>query len=331
MERSHFVVLSHGVESPFGSLCDMDFIVEALRKKEIFKNAKIISTQVNIGASGDGIDIGGLRIADEIESVVNQAITSPNYDGRKFLFSFIGHSLGGLYGRYCMGELYRRGLFDSILEPVSFLTIATPHLGSKKKLRPQIREMQYEFIEDISHAWWPGNTMDQLLYEDATEPSPFSPLSSSSPMFAEEYQYLHHKGLPLLYRMTLPQSFFYKALSLFRSRTAIAAVRWDMLVPFCSSLLTFSNPFYKMGDYKLDNKISVKDGFEDEVSKNLGSIVGMSKFTVSGNEHWQLLPSMKTKRLEKFQYRKTCISSEFPETTMVLDVESLQNLQSLEW
>jgi hypothetical protein len=23
-------------------------------------------------------------------------------------FSFIGHSLGGLYGRYCLGELYRR-------------------------------------------------------------------------------------------------------------------------------------------------------------------------------------------------------------------------------
>ena len=36
---------------------------------------------------------------------------------------------------------------------------------------------------------------------------------------------------------------------------------FSLQVPFCSSLLTFSNPFYKMGDYKLDNKISVKDGF----------------------------------------------------------------------
>jgi len=53
----------------------------------------------------DGIDAGGIRLADEIEEIAN---------GLPYLkkISLIGHSLGGLYVRYCIGVLYSRGFFE---------------------------------------------------------------------------------------------------------------------------------------------------------------------------------------------------------------------------
>lgn len=62
--------------------------------------------------------------------------------------SFIAHSVGGLVARYAIGRLYRppekepvqdlinKGKVDSIgticgLEATNFITVATPHLGSR--------------------------------------------------------------------------------------------------------------------------------------------------------------------------------------------------------
>lgn len=46
--------------------------------------------------------------------------------------SFVAHSLGGLFQRYAIGDLYKTE--DSTiagLEPVTFITMATPHLGMR--------------------------------------------------------------------------------------------------------------------------------------------------------------------------------------------------------
>ncbi len=43
--------------------------------------------------------------------------------------SFVGYSLGGLICRYAVGHLAAVGYFDSV-QPVNFITIASPHLGS---------------------------------------------------------------------------------------------------------------------------------------------------------------------------------------------------------
>jgi hypothetical protein len=96
-----------------------------------------------------GIDLGGKRLADEVRQIVRQT------KGLKRI-SFLAHSLGGLFSRYAIADLYRlndksQGEVDisngshfqgysnarSIhckaklagLEPVNFITIATPHLG----------------------------------------------------------------------------------------------------------------------------------------------------------------------------------------------------------
>lgn len=60
--------------------------------------------------------------------------------------SFISHSVGGLVARYAIGKLYKpptEGSREELLaneeskgsiaglEPVNFITVATPHLGSR--------------------------------------------------------------------------------------------------------------------------------------------------------------------------------------------------------
>lgn len=54
--------------------------------------------------------------------------------------SFVAHSLGGLVARYAIGKLYENDASNSEqlndasiagLQPVNFITFATPHLGSR--------------------------------------------------------------------------------------------------------------------------------------------------------------------------------------------------------
>ncbi|KAL5210423.1 hypothetical protein ABZP36_006046 [Zizania latifolia] len=96
----------------------------------------------------DGVDVMGRRLAEEVVSVVN---SRPEL--RKI--SFVAHSLGGLIARYAIALLYKsstpmdsqeehekhatdcssnqpidRGKIAG-LEPINFVTFATPHLGTR--------------------------------------------------------------------------------------------------------------------------------------------------------------------------------------------------------
>ncbi|ONM04410.1 alpha/beta-Hydrolases superfamily protein [Zea mays] len=89
----------------------------------------------------DGVDLMGERLANEVLSVVEQR------RGVKKI-SFVAHSLGGLVARYAIGRLYEpnsrrkssggESRDDVVhlnghiagLEPMNFITFASPHLGS---------------------------------------------------------------------------------------------------------------------------------------------------------------------------------------------------------
>ncbi|KAI7732013.1 hypothetical protein M8C21_016850, partial [Ambrosia artemisiifolia] len=88
----------------------------------------------------DGVDVMGERLSEEVLEVIKQ---KPNL--RKI--SFVAHSVGGLVARYAIGRLYRppQENTDNLsvenceeakptiggLIPVNFITVATPHLGSR--------------------------------------------------------------------------------------------------------------------------------------------------------------------------------------------------------
>ncbi|KAK1607640.1 hypothetical protein QYE76_031313 [Lolium multiflorum] len=89
----------------------------------------------------DGVDLMGERLANEVLSVVEQR------RGVKKI-SIVAHSLGGLVARYAIGRLYERNIrikspvgnsrnegerlegLIAGLEPMNFITFASPHLGS---------------------------------------------------------------------------------------------------------------------------------------------------------------------------------------------------------
>ena len=56
--------------------------------------------------TNDGIDLGGLRIANEL-----CALFEKRYAAGPYRLHFIGHSLGGLYLRAAFFYLHRRGFF----------------------------------------------------------------------------------------------------------------------------------------------------------------------------------------------------------------------------
>eukprot|EP01087_Luapelamoeba_hula_P009965 TRINITY_DN2607_c0_g1_i1.p1 TRINITY_DN2607_c0_g1~~TRINITY_DN2607_c0_g1_i1.p1 ORF type:complete len:313 (-),score=41.12 TRINITY_DN2607_c0_g1_i1:97-1035(-) len=68
------------------------------------------------------------------DETTNTKTTPKARSGRPMLFSIIGHSLGGLYSRFCIGKLYEWGFFNHFT-PVNFVTFASPHLGSRRPPR----------------------------------------------------------------------------------------------------------------------------------------------------------------------------------------------------
>ncbi|KAM0939252.1 putative alpha/Beta hydrolase, lipase [Dioscorea sansibarensis] len=137
----HLVIMVNGL---VGSAEDWRFAAEQFVKKI---PTKVIVHRSECNSSRltfDGVDLMGERLADEVMSVVN------NRRGVQKI-SFVAHSLGGLIARYAIGRLYEAGsVVESSLhvgnhsvkgkghegriaglEPMNFITFATPHLGSR--------------------------------------------------------------------------------------------------------------------------------------------------------------------------------------------------------
>jgi hypothetical protein len=89
----------------------------------------VLNSDVNAGnRTYDGVDVCGTRLAQ----LVQERLQQEEEAGRRVVkISFVGYSLGGLICRYAVGKLYAAGVFDSV-QPMNFITVATPHLGSFK-------------------------------------------------------------------------------------------------------------------------------------------------------------------------------------------------------
>ncbi|KAK1285513.1 hypothetical protein QJS10_CPB20g01397 [Acorus calamus] len=135
----HLVVMVNGI---MGSATDWKFaadqFINTLPDKVIVQCSERNVAKLTL----DGVDVMGQRLAEEVMEVINQ-----RPELRKI--SFISHSVGGLVARYTIGRLYRppkRKLTDEAseticdeetrgtiygLEAMNFITVATPHLGSR--------------------------------------------------------------------------------------------------------------------------------------------------------------------------------------------------------
>ncbi|CAL1405577.1 unnamed protein product [Linum trigynum] len=135
----HLVIMVHGI---LGSSNDWKYAAERFVRNLPDKVFVHCSEKNMYRLTLDGVDVMGERLAQEVLEVIQK---NPNLQK----ISFVAHSVGGLVARYAIGRLYRGPREDDAegpnanpnkeqpratiggLEAVNFITVATPHLGSR--------------------------------------------------------------------------------------------------------------------------------------------------------------------------------------------------------
>ncbi|KAJ1409507.1 putative serine esterase-domain-containing protein [Ochromonadaceae sp. CCMP2298] len=196
LQSDHLVVLSHGI---MGNRNDLLYLSQKLEEKGCVVLRSIANEVLQ---SLNGIQTGGRNLAKEIEAL--QAL-QPNLKR----ISFVGNSMGGLYARYAIKELFESGSRRiATLEPYFFMTIATPHLGVR----------DYTFLDEygVTAPSFLKNLVARTLKQTGREL--FSIDASRS-------QRLH-----LLFRMATEAQFLLP-LKAFATRRLYANLNLDLVVP----------------------------------------------------------------------------------------------------
>ncbi|KAK4711045.1 hypothetical protein R3W88_005558 [Solanum pinnatisectum] len=254
-EPEHLLVLVHGI---LASPSDWTYVQAELRRR-LGRNFLIYASSCNtFTKTFTGIDGAGKRLADEVRLVVKKK------EGLKKI-SFLAHSLGGLIARYALGVLYSSdncneqsndavtstsanlkpvgslniGLIAG-LEPVNFITLATPHLGVRGK-----NQLPFLFglpiLEKLAAPIAPifvGQTGSQLFLTDGKPTKP-----------------------PLLLRMAsdCDDGKFISALGAFKWRVLYANVSYDHMVGWRTSSIRRETELVKPPWRSLDGYKHVVD------------------------------------------------------------------------
>ncbi|XP_010549399.1 PREDICTED: putative lipase YOR059C isoform X2 [Tarenaya hassleriana] len=248
-EPEHLLVLVHGI---LASPSDWIY-VEAELKRRLGRKFLIYASSSNtFTKTFGGIDGAGKRLAEEVMQVVQKS------KGLKKV-SFLAHSLGGLFARYAVAVLHSpaipqpgddcssdsgnsqplRGRIAG-LEPINFITLATPHLGVRGR-----KQLPFLFgvpiLEKLAAPIAPvfvGRTGSQLFLTDGKPDKP-----------------------PLLLRMASDGEDlkFVYALGSFRCRIVYANVSYDHMVGWRTSSIRRENELFKPPRRSLDGYKHVVD------------------------------------------------------------------------
>ena len=202
----------------------------------------------------------------------------------------IGHSLGGLFCRFAIGPLSQWEEFDR-LELCNFITLATPHLGTR---RPNS-----SFINTVIDTWTRNVlsiTGQQLLLED-------SAFSSSKPLLAH---------------LADPNSMFFKTLARFKRRVLYANLIGDFQVAYSTSSIRH-NPHPAPSDltFHPDWPVIVNSSFSSlsvpsTCSENFNVSSSSSSSSSSSFLDIQVLENHSTNCTSESQTSNTNVSSSFP-------------------
>ncbi|XAR71829.1 hypothetical protein NMG60_11018264 [Bertholletia excelsa] len=178
----HLVVMVHGI---LGSPMDWKFGAEQFVRMLPDKVFVHCSQRNTAKLTLDGIDVMGERLAEEVLEVIKQ---KPNL----CKISFVAHSVGGVVSRFAIGRLFRpstrkssenllsksfeeesRGTIGG-LEPMNFITVASPHLGSRgnKQVPFLFGLTALEKVAGRVVYWIFGRTGQQLFLTDNDDGKP---------------------------------------------------------------------------------------------------------------------------------------------------------------
>ncbi|KAJ8513657.1 hypothetical protein OPV22_004091 [Ensete ventricosum] len=233
----HLVVMVHGI---LGSTADWKFAADQFVKMLPDKVIVHCSERNMYGLTLDGVDVMGERLAEEVTEVINKW---PDLQR----ISFIAHSVGGLVARYAIGRLYRPPERKSLEEPLdtlcddskrgticglqamNFITVATPHLGSRgnKQVPFLLGVTAIEKVASCVIHWIFRRTGKHLFLTDNDEGKP-----------------------PLLQRMVedCDDLHFMSALQAFKRRVVYSNVGYDHIVGWRTSCIRRNSELPKWED-----------------------------------------------------------------------------------
>ncbi|XP_019459732.1 PREDICTED: putative lipase YOR059C isoform X2 [Lupinus angustifolius] len=226
----HLVVMVNGI---IGSATDWQYAAEQF-VKEIPDKVFVHCSERNVSnLTLDGVDVMGERLAEEVLEVIQ---SKPNL--RKI--SFVAHSVGGLVARYVIGRLYRSSVTEPLedscnrenkedsmgtlggLEAMNFITVATPHLGSRGN-------KQVPFLFGVTALEIAARYIINVIFR-----------RTGQHLFLTD----HDEGkAPLLKRMVEDYDgyYFISALCTFKRRVLYSNVRYDYIVGWRTSCIRRDN------------------------------------------------------------------------------------------
>ncbi|KAL8041021.1 hypothetical protein ABFX02_10G138000 [Erythranthe guttata] len=256
VKPDHLVIMVNGI---IGSAADWRYAAEQFVKnlpdKVVVHRSECNPSRLTF----DGVDRMGERLAEEVLDVIMR------WHGVDKI-SFVAHSLGGLVARYAIGRLYKfsdkteQFCEESIggLEPMNFVTFATPHLGSRgHKQLPLLCGLPFleKSASQTAH-WIAGKSGKHLFLNDNDDGKP-----------------------PLLLRMVNDSDdlHFISALRSFKRRVAYANANYDHVVGWRTSSIRRQNELPKenllVSDSKYPHIVHIERGaIEDGISKASSAI-----------------------------------------------------------
>ncbi|KAJ4709374.1 alpha/beta-Hydrolases superfamily protein [Melia azedarach] len=276
----HLVIMVNGI---IGSAADWRWAAQQFVKKVPDKVIVHRSECNSSKLTFDGVDLMGERLAAEVLAVVRH-----KPEVRKI--SFVAHSLGGLVARFAVGKLYEHSpddghaavsriasneehVNDSMqsiehpfkariagLEPMNFITFATPHLGSKgNKQLPFLCGLPFleRRASQTAHLI-AGRTGKHLFLNDQDDGKP-----------------------PLLLQMVNDSDNlkFISALRAFKRRVAYANANYDHMVGWRTSSIRRQNELppksnLLIKDEKYPHIVNIERETMDNIRNKASSIVG---------------------------------------------------------
>ncbi|XP_009606833.1 uncharacterized protein LOC107791666 [Nicotiana tabacum] len=276
LQPEHLVIMVNGL---IGSSTDWRYAAEQFVKRLPDKIVVHCSECNSSMLTFDGVDRMGERLAREVEDVIKR------WPGVHKI-SFVAHSLGGLVARYAIGRLYelptkteladingsclvreenvsdqchKQSSEETVagLEPVNFITVATPHLGSRgHKQLPLLCGLPLleKGASQTAH-WIVGRSGKHLFLTDKDDGKP-----------------------PLLLRMVNDSDDlkFMSALRSFKRRAAYANANYDHVVGWRTSSIRRQNELPKSNLQIKDQKYPHIVNVEQETALDIDHKVSSS-------------------------------------------------------
>lgn len=202
----HLFVLMHGL---WGNHQHM----EACRRRLHEKGHPILSPKsCEKYKSCDGVELCASRVFIDVIAKLEEL----GSDCKRI--SFIGYSFGGLILRYVVGMLAEKGVFETI-EPVNFVTVATPHLGIRRSNRTFLGRLENALVDRFV-PFIGGVSVREMSFRDSADPS-----------------------TAMLSVLADANDIFIPALARFSNRLLLANARADRSVFYSTAALVESNPY----------------------------------------------------------------------------------------